>query len=211
MGLRGGEPNWMTSHYLTVALGYEVMLLAEVMIWNVFGFDRRAAQVYFAFPVKTSTVLVAKNLSALFFVLLDAALIIVICVLLGFRLTWESLGEALSVLVVLTLMLVAIGNLVSVRNPRPVDPDHSWGRSSAGRMQAILLLVYPVVFGPIALAFLARSAFEVEWAFYSVLAFDLVLGAILYWVSFDSALEHARKRQEEILASLSREQGLLSN
>ena len=65
--------------------------------------------------------------------------------------------------------------------------------------------------GPILLAFLARHAFESEWAFYGVLAFDLVLAAILYWVAFESALETAAASREQILTTLSQDQGVLSS
>ena len=109
MGFRREDPNWMSVHYLTVALGYAVLLLAEVMIWNVFGFDRGSAQVYFVLPVRLSTVFIAKNLSALFFVLLDAVMIVVVCLLLGFRPSLELLGEAASVTLVLTLLLMSRG------------------------------------------------------------------------------------------------------
>ena len=211
MGFRRDEPNWMSAHYLTVALTYAVVLLAEVMIWNVFGFDRRSAQAYFALPVRLSTVFVAKNISALFFVLLDAVVVLAVCLALGLRPSLEQVAEAFSVMFVLTLLLISIGNLVSVRNPRAVDPDRSWGRRSGGKVQAILLIGYPILLGPIVLAFLARHAFETEWAFYGVLAFDLLLAAILYWVAFDSALETAAARREEILATLAQDQGVLSN
>ncbi len=211
MGFRRQEPNWMSEHYLTVALGYAVLLLAEVMIWNIFGFDRGSAQVYFALPVRLATVLIAKNLSALFFVSLDSVMVLVVCFALGLRPSAEQIGEAFSVMVVLVLLLIGAGNLISVRNPRPIDPDRSWGRRSAGKVQAILIVGYPLLMGPIFLAFLARHAFESEWAFYGVLAFDLVLAGIVYWVSFESALETAAARREEILATLAQDQGVLSS
>jgi ABC-2 type transport system permease protein len=211
MGFRREDPNWMSAHYLTVAFGYAVLLLAEVMVWNVFGFDRGSAQAYFALPVKLSTVLVAKNLSALFFVLFDAVMVVVVCTALGLRPSAEQMGEAFAVMIVLVLLLIGVGNLISVRNPRPVDPDRSWGRRSAGKVQAFLLIGYPLLMAPIGLAFLARQAFENEWAFYGVLRFDLILAAILYWVAFESALETAAARREEILTTLAQDQGVLSS
>jgi hypothetical protein len=78
-------------------------------------------------------------------------------------------------------------------------------------VQALLIIGYPVLMGPVALAFLARHAFETEWAFYGVLAFDLVLAGILYWVTFESALETAAARREEILTTLAQDQGVLSS
>jgi ABC-2 type transport system permease protein len=206
-GDRGG---WMKEHYLTVATGYAVMLLAEVVIWNSFGFDRRAAQVYFVMPVRLTQVLVAKNLGAAFFITLDTLLITAMCAILQLPITPELLGETAAVVLVLTLLLVSIGNLLSTRNPRPVDPDQSWGRTSAGRVQAALLLLYPVLAGPIALAFLARHAFDTDWAFYGVMLFNLAVACIVYWIALESAVETAYERRDEIIGALSREQGLLS-
>jgi ABC-2 type transport system permease protein len=203
---RGG---WMTEHYLTVATGYAVMLLAEVIVWNSFGFDRRAAQLYFVVPVRLTQVLVAKNLSAAFFIAFDAVLITAMCALLRLPITAALLGEAASVVLVLTILLISIGNLLSTKNPRPVDPDHSWGRGAAGRVQAVLLLLYPILVAPLALAFLARHAFETEWAFYGVMLFNLAVAGIVYWIALESAVETAYERRDEIIAALSREQSLL--
>lgn len=211
IGLSGGESNWISEHYLTVAIAYEVLLLGEVVIWNIFGFDRRAAQAWFALPVPLTTVFVAKNLSAAFFIALNAVLIMVICTAFGLRMSLSLIGEAVSVTAVLSLLLLGIGNMLSVRNARPVDPDQSWGRSSAGRVQMVLLLVYPLLAIPLSLAFLARDAFETELAFYGVIAFDLVVAAIVYWIAMESAVQTARERREEMLGKLSREAGVLSS
>lgn len=204
---RGG---WMTEHYLTIAAGYAVMLLAEVIVWNIFGFDRRAAQIYFVVPVRLTQVIVAKNLSAAFFIVFDAVLITVMCAVLQLPITAALLGEAASVVAVLTILLISIGNLLSTRNPRPVDPDQSWGRSGAGRVQAVLLLLYPVLMAPVVLAFMARHAFETEWAFYGVMLFNLAVAGIVYWIALESAVEAAHERRDEIIGALSQEQSLMS-
>jgi ABC-2 type transport system permease protein len=201
---------WLADHYLTVATAYAVILMGEVVVWNTFGFDRKAAQVYFVMPVRLTQVLIAKNVGAAFFIVLDAAMIAVMCALLQLPITAALLGEAACVVAVLTILIIAIGNLVSTRNPRPVDPDHSWGRSSAGRVQAILLLLYPILLSPVALAFLARHAFETEWAFYGVMLFNLAVCGIVYWIALESAVERAYEKRDEIIAALSREQSVLS-
>ena len=55
------------------------MLMSEVCFWNVFGFDRGAAQFYFLAPVSFARVLVSKNLTALFYLLTQAAAITATC------------------------------------------------------------------------------------------------------------------------------------
>ena len=44
---------------------------------------------------------------------------------------------------------------------------------------------------PVALAYLARYAFESEWAFFGVLLFGAVLGGVAYWFSMESAVKAA--------------------
>ncbi|HUS07831.1 MAG TPA: hypothetical protein VMZ52_16115, partial [Bryobacteraceae bacterium] len=134
----------IASNYLTLVSVYALMLLGEVCFWNSFGFDRSAAQVYFLLPVKMTVVLAAKNIAAAFFVLLEISIVAAVCALLQMPISAAMVGEAFCVAVVLTLYLLAIGNIFSVRNPRPVDPAQSWRNSSVGRVQAFLLLVYPI-------------------------------------------------------------------
>ncbi len=107
----------------------------------------------------------------------------------------------------LALFLLAVGNLASTHYPRPVDPAQSWRHSNAGRVQAMMLLIYPAIALPIFLAYMARYAFESNLAFYLVLASGFLVGAITYSVSLDSAVEAAELRREAILTALSRGEG----
>jgi ABC-2 type transport system permease protein len=103
--------------------------------------------------------------------------------------------------------LLAIGNLTSFYSPRAVDPSKSLRSSRSGRVQAMMLAIYPVVAIPLALAYGARYAFNSQAAFYVVLALVAVFGAIAYRISMDSAVEMADKKKEAILAALSRGDG----
>ncbi len=204
MRRNSGAPS---AHYLTAVTVYGLMLLGEVCIWNMFGFDRSASQVYFAMPVRLSAVIVAKNVTALIFILLEAASIIVVCAALRMPITPLSMLEALAVMLTFTIFLLGLGNLISIHNPRAVDPEQSWRRSSAGRVQAFLILVYLIVALPISLAYLARFAFESEIAFYGVLAVDAMIAGILYYVALDSAIGYAAANKETILTALSEGEG----
>ena len=44
--------------------------------WNCFGFDRSAAQIYFAAPPPLSTTLVGKNIASLIFIYLEVAILV---------------------------------------------------------------------------------------------------------------------------------------
>ena len=205
-----GSQSMMADNFLTFVTVYALMLLGEVTFWNAFGFDRSAVQVYFVTPVKVSTVMVAKNITAAVFVLLEITAVAMVCMALRMPVTMGKLGESYAVTLVLALYLMAIGNIGSTYYPRPVNPAQSWRAGAAGRFQALLLLIYPVVSLPIALAYLARFAFESDWAFYVVLLFAAALGGTIYWVAMDSAVSAADERKEKLVATLSQGDGPVS-
>jgi ABC-2 type transport system permease protein len=205
MAFRGGRDStgFFAANYLTLVSAYALLLLGEVSFWNVFGFDRGAVLNYFVLPVKFSRVLIAKNIAAAVFVFLEVGAIAAVCFLLRVPITGTKVAEAYAVTGVMTLLLLAAGNLGSVHYPRPVNPAHSWRSASAGRFQAFLMLLYPVVSIPVVLAYLARYAFQTEWAFAGVLAIGAAIGAAVYWVALESAVAAAEERREQMLTALS--------
>jgi ABC-2 type transport system permease protein len=205
---RASTPHSMISdNYLTFVSVYALLLLSDALFWNSFGFDRSAAQVYFLVPLKLSTVLVGKNITAAFFVLLEICAVATVCALLRLPLSVLQVLEAVTVTIVVTMFLLAIGNLSSVYSPRAVNPVKSFRTAASGRMQAMLMLTFPVALAPVALAYLARYAFESEWAFFGVLLFAMMLGAIVYSYSMGSAVKAAEERKEQIITALSRGEG----
>ncbi len=197
----------LSSHYLTAVTVYAIMLLGEVCIWNIFGFDRGAVQLYYSAPIRMSTIIVAKNITAVFFIVLETLLIALVCLFLRMPVTLSGLVESLCVAITMTIFLLAIGNMMSTRNPRSVDPDQSWRSTSAGRVQATLIFIYVLVAVPIALAYAARFAFDSDAAFYGVLAIDVLIGIAVYWIAMDSTIETASQRKESIIAVLSGGEG----
>jgi ABC-2 type transport system permease protein len=204
------EDSVMANNYLTFVTVYALMLLGEVTFWNTFGFDRSAAQIYWIAPVRLPVVLIAKNIASATFILLEVTVVAVVCMALRLPVTVGRLTEAYAVTLVLALYLMAIGNLGSIYYPRPVNPAQSWRSGAAGRFQALLLLIYPVVSLPIALAYLAEYAFDSRVAFYAVLAFGAMLGVIVYWVAMDSAVSAAMQRKEQLVGALSQGEGPIS-
>lgn len=208
-GQHGAQHSFLGENYLTFVSVYALLLLSDTLFWNTFGFDRSAAQVYFLVPLKISTVLVGKNLAAVFFVLLDIAIVALVCVLLRLPITALGVLEAFSVTVVVTTFLLAIGNLSSLYNPRGVNPGKSFRTAAGARMQALLMLLFPVALAPVGLAYLARYAFGSEWAFFGVLLISAILAGVMYWFSMDSAVKAAERRKEQIIAALSAGDGLV--
>lgn len=195
------------SNFLVYISLYSLLLLGDVCFWNSFGFDRSAAQAYFTLPVRFSTVLVAKNIAALIFVLLEITLIALVCLLLGFPIRPQRVAEAYAVTLMVSLFLLAVGNLTSVNYPRPVNPASSFRNTGSGKTQAILLLAYALCSIPVLLAFGARYALDSQWALYGAVVLCTLVGAMLYWVALDSALTVAHAKREEIIAALSKGEG----
>jgi ABC-2 type transport system permease protein len=150
-------------------------------------------------------------LAAAFFVLLEIGTVAVVCTLLRLPVTGLRIIEAVSVTLVITTFLVAIGNLSSLHNPRGVNPVKSLRTAAGARVQAMLMLLFPVTLAPVALAYLARYAFDSEWAFFGVLLFAAVLGGLAYYFSMESAVKTAARRTEQIIAALSQGEGLIQS
>lgn len=193
----------MSRNYLTLVSVYALLLLGEVCFWNSFGLDRSAAQNYFVLPVKLSDVLMAKNIAGAFFIALDVGLVTLISIILRVPITLANFIEAAVVTGVVTLFLMSIGNILSMRYPRGIDPTQSWKSTSMGRVQAYLLLIYPLTGGPVMLAYGARYAFDSELAFYAVLLLDVVVGLIVYWIAMESATGVAHRNREVLVGALS--------
>ena len=77
---RTGDPtSFMGRNYLTCISVYALLLLSDLLFWNSFGLDRWAAQIYFVIPVRLSRILMAKNIAAMLFVLIEITAIILVC------------------------------------------------------------------------------------------------------------------------------------
>jgi ABC-2 type transport system permease protein len=194
-------------NYLTFVTVYALLLLSDALFWNCFGFDRSAVQIYFTAPVKMTTVFLGKNIAASFLVLLEVSAISSVCALLRLPLGMLQIAESLSVACVLTLFLLAVGNLSSLYNPRSVNPAKSFRTAASGRTQALLMLAFPVSLIPVALAYLARYAFHTELAFFGVLLIAATLGGMVYFYATESAVKVASERKEQVIAALSRGEG----
>ncbi len=210
LGRSGATQSFLGNNYLTVVSVYSLLLLSEVCFWNSFGFDRSAAQIYYLAPVPFASVLIGKNLAALLFILLEILSVTAVCAVLGMPLDPLKLAEAFAVAGVVSIFLLGAGNLMSVRQARGVNPDSSFRSGAAGRVQAVLLVVYPIAFVPAGLAYLARYAFASETAFFAVLALDAVVGAIVYKIALESAVDVAGKTKERLLATLAAGDGPIS-
>ena len=203
---KGGSRGGFSDNILVIVSMYALLMLGEVLFWNNLGFDRTAAQAYYVMPVKLSTVLIAKNIAAIFFLLLEITAVTVVVLALPLKFPFSKIPEAFAVTLMISVFLLSIGNLASIHYPRPVDPSNSW-RSRGGKVQGLLVLVYPVLALPIALAYLARYAFSTDLAFYAVIGAGFAVAVLTYLVSLETAVAAADQRREAILTALSRGDG----
>jgi hypothetical protein len=60
---------------------------------------------------------------------------------------------------------------------------------------------------PVFLAYLARYAFNSEWALFGVLLGGLMLGGVVYFYSMGSAVRTAELRKEQIMTALGQGEG----
>jgi ABC-2 type transport system permease protein len=207
----GGAPNtgFMQQNFLTIVVLYSMLLLSEPLFSNVFAYDRKAAQAYYVLPVRFSTVLVAKNLTAGLFIVLEVFLVCVVTRIFGIVQTMQSLLESLATVLVFAAFLLSIGNLTSIRFARAVDASNPWRGQGSGTGAGLLMLVYVVTAPAAVLAHLARYAFESESAFFAVLASAFFIAVLTYVVTFESALESADKDRERFLAALGEGEGVI--
>lgn len=207
LGGRAARHPTLSRNFLTVVCVYALTLLGQVSYWNCFGFDRSAAQIYYAAPQSIRTTLLGKNLASLVFIYLEA--LILSAVVTVFRLGVGIAGflENLLVLAVCALYLLAMGNISSVQYPRGLNPERVSHGGASSRFQALIFLLYPLALLPVFLAYLARYAFSSDLVFYLVLAMAALIGAAVYWIAMDSAAATAIGRREQIISELSRADG----
>lgn len=200
---------WVSQNYLALVSVYCVLVIGEVVYWNIFGFERSSAQQWFVMPLSFRQVLKAKNIVAAFCTFLLVLIGALIAVLLPVKLSAFQFLDAISMMAVLLLFLMGCGNLTSVYMPKPVDGNQSW-KNSAGKAHLVLLIVFPLLQIPLLMALAARWATGVPWAFQGVMAVWLVIGLCFYYVATDAAAEAAEQRREEIVGRLSRNDGPVS-
>ncbi len=209
--LRGdNSESFVSRNYLAFVAIYSVLLLGQVLFWNCLGFDRAGAALYFVTPARIGPAMLAKNLAATLFLLLEISMVAAVCALLRLPLSVLACAECYAASFVLMIYLLAAGNLVSISRPWPQDPAALFRSSTGIKMQPLLLLVFPLACIPVVLAYLARYALSSETAFFAVLAVGAALGMVVYRVAMESAVATATRSRETIIRLLAEAAGPVS-
>jgi ABC-2 type transport system permease protein len=193
---------FIAENYLPTINVYGLLIVGEVLLWNVFGFDRKASQIYFATPVPFVTVLRAKNVVAGIMIAFMTLFIAAVGSLFRTNVTVSSFLASICLTLVMTMFFMGIGNLTSIVLPRPIDPSQAFRNQNSAKSSLWLLLCFVVVALPAAIAFAAKWAFESDIAFFSVLGADLIIALIFYRVATESAVALAEQNHERLLDSL---------
>ncbi len=199
-----GRHNFMRENFLPIVTLYGLLLLSDVLLLNVFGFDRRAAQIYFVAPVSFETVLKAKNLVAAAFVAVQASVVLLLAGFMRVAFTPFNLADAIAAEAVIAIFLLSVGNFTSIAMARPVDPTQTFRKQSGGKMQLWVLICGLGMFVLVGFAFLARWALQSEWALLGVLLVEFVIGIIVYRIATQSAIERGVRERERLIEVLSK-------
>jgi ABC-2 type transport system permease protein len=202
-----GRNTFMSNNFLVVTTLYGLLILSDALLLNVFGFDRRATQIYFISPISFRTVLIAKNLTAITFVFLQSVSVLVVATVVRIALTPLNIMNAVAAAAVVGIFFLSIGNVTSVSMARPLNPSETFRKQSGGKMQLYLLLAAMGMCVLVGFGFLARWALDTNWAMLAVLGVELVIGYIVYRVATESAAEKAIDRREQLIDSLSKGPG----
>lgn len=205
------HPGFLARNFLVIVCIYAMTLIGQVTYWNCFGIDRSAAVFYFAAPQPLSRTLLGKNIACLFFLYLEAIVLMALTLAVRINFSLGQVAETFIVIGICATYLMALGNISSVHYPRALSPERVSQSGGGNRSQALVALLYPVVLLPVALAYVARYAFESETAFSLVLSIAAVIAAIFYWIAMDSAVKAAIARRQFILEELSRGDGPVSS
>jgi ABC-2 type transport system permease protein len=201
------HPGFLTHNFLVIVCIYAMTLIGQVTYWNCFGLDRSAAIFYFVAPQPISRTLLGKNIACLFFLYLEA--VVLMALTLAVRVNF-SLGQVVETFVVIGICatyVTALGNISSVNYPRALSPERVSQSGGGNRAQALVALFYPVVLLPVILAYVARYAFDSDVAFALVLSVAAAIAVIFYWIAMESAVKAASARRQSILEELSRGDG----
>jgi hypothetical protein len=197
------------SRYSLPLMGvYGLLMLGQITYWNAFGFDREGAQGYFSWPVKFRDALIAKNITVALLLIPQAALIVSIVFFGRIVVSPALIVEGVIVTAIAALYWIGMGNIVSVRMPRPMDPLKM--NQMSNKLQAMSIFIAPFLLLPIYLAYWALHVFERDWVLYALLTLAAIIGVIIYSLGLDSAVTYANRQRELFVTRLSRSEGPFS-
>jgi hypothetical protein len=199
----GGAP-FIRNNFLPMVNLYGMLMLSDVLLLNIFGLDRKSAQLFFVAPVPFRAVLQAKNVAALCLIALQTAIVFLFVLLFRVPVNFFGVASGIMVSAVVAVFLLSVGNLLSVSTPRAIDPSSTMRKQAGAKMQLWTLLCTLGMALLVGFPFLARWAFQRDWPFFAVLLLEFAIGLIVYRIALDSAVELGLRNREQIVDTLSK-------
>jgi ABC-2 type transport system permease protein len=199
----GTAPGFMFNNYFVAVNLYGLLIMADALLLNIFGTDRSAAQLYFVSPTPLATVMKAKNLAAAALILVQNLLVAILTPLFA-HVSPASILAGFMASAVATINLMWACNLLSVAMARPIDPSSTLRKQAGGKVQLWILICTIGMAVLVGFAYLARWAFNSEWALLAVLLFEFGIGVVVYRVALDSAVERGMRDREGMIDALSK-------
>ena len=204
IGNQDSGSTFIRSNLIPVVNLYGLLLLSDTLLLNAFGLDRAAAQIFFVTPISLQAVVLAKNLTAVVFVLLQSLIIVAVAAVARATITPFSVGSGILASAVVTLFLLTVGNYTSLAMARPIDPKQTFKKQAGARMQFWLLACSFGLFLLVGFAFLARYATHSNLVFMGVLCLELLIGLVVYRIGLASAVRRGIRDRETIITMLSK-------
>jgi hypothetical protein len=204
VAMEAGERSFMGQNALPVTSLYGLLLLSDALLLNIFGFDRGASQLYFTTPTAFSTVVRAKNFTAILLVAVQSLVVPLLALLFRMNVTRLAVASGFLSAAVVTIFLLSAGNLLSVIQPRPIDPKSAFRKQGGAKVQMWLLFCTFGMFLLVGFAFLARWATDRDWVLLTVLALEFAIGLVVYRIALESTIGRALAGRERIVSELSK-------
>jgi hypothetical protein len=138
------------------------------------------------------------------FIALQSLAVLLLGLIFRVSVTAFNIADAVAAAATVGIFFLAAGNMVSVAMARPIDPTQTFKKQAGGKVQLWFFLCSLGMFVLVGFAFLARWALQTNWALLGVLLIEFAMGAIVYPIATQSAIERGLREREQLIEALSK-------
>jgi ABC-2 type transport system permease protein len=186
-----------------VGAAYTLLILTN-LVYNSFGADAAGIQFYFVSPVHFREILMGKNLTHSFVLVIEMVLVWAGASLLYRPPPWDILLASLTGVFFALVVNLTAGNLLSVYTPKKVDLA-ALGRQRASQVTALVSLgIQAAVLGLCALAILVARAYHHLWLAAIIFVALAAIAIVIYFLVLNRIDVIALQRREAMITELCR-------
>lgn len=172
------------------------------MAFNSFGLDGMGAQTYFFTPVRLREVMMGKNVLCAALAFVETIAILVIMSYSGKALSQVIVMGAVLWMVSTTLVQMTVGNYMSIRSPKRIDPGRT-AQKQARPSSAFLSMGIMLAAGIVGACVTFLSVLgHVEWVVPTVFACTSVAAAWIYWTNLNKLDAYAFLHRDDLFEEL---------